>query len=161
MQQFSVSHAYISFFVSACQACCIESHFSLSLNWMLFYLWLTFTCYICGEEGKGAHNVWVPGGRYTRIDLRFQVCLIAWACFWAHKRKWVHIPLYKQHFSSPHSLLLPHPLHFQTSLTLTFLSSLYRGLCDGVVVWVRSFGEFRCGSVLVLVVFERQRRAMA
>ena len=44
---------------------------------------------------------------------------------------------------------------------LTFLSSLYRSLCDGVVVWVSSFGEFRCGSVLVLVVFERQRRAMA
>ena len=41
------------------------------------------------------------------------------------------------------------------SLTLTFLSSLYHGLCDGVVVWVSSFGEFRCGSMLVLVVFER------
>ena len=35
------------------------------------------------------------------------------------------------------------------SLTLTFLSSLYRGLCDGVVVWVSSFGEFWCGSMLV------------
>ena len=161
MQQLSVSHAYISFFVSACQACCIESRFSLSLNWMLFYLRLTFTCHISGEEGKGAHNVWVPGGRYTRIDWRFQVCLIAWACFWAHERKWVHIPLYKQHFFSPHSLLLPHPLHSKTSVTLTFLSSLYRGLCNGVVVWVSSFGEFRCGWVLVLVVFERQRRAMA
>ena len=35
------------------------------------------------------------------------------------------------------------------SFSLTFLSSLYRGLCDGVVVWVSSFGEFWCGSMLV------------